>query len=144
LVLAARLLIAATLCIAGAMKLRAGRATFAQAVRGYDLLPARLVAPVATSLPPFELTVGVLLLTGVLTRPAAAAACVVLVAFGLAVAVNLARGRANECGCFGDRRSRIGWRVVQRNAALAATAFVVLLAGPGAVALDATIFGGVR
>jgi uncharacterized membrane protein YphA (DoxX/SURF4 family) len=144
LIFAARLLIAVTLLAAGAMKLRAGRATFAQAVRDYDLLPARLVTPVAMTLPPFEIAVGVLLLAGAMTRPAAAAACVVLIAFALAVALNLARGRANDCGCFGGQRSRIAWRVVQRNAALAATAFLVLLAGPGAVALDATIFGGVR
>ena len=144
LILAARLFIAATLCVAGAMKLRAGRGTFAHAVRGYDLLPARLVTPVATALPPFEITVGLLLLAGVMTRAAAAAACLVLVAFALAVALNLARGRENECGCFGGQRSRIAWHVVRRNAALAATAFLVLLAGPGAVALDATILGGVR
>ncbi|TMB59960.1 MAG: DoxX family membrane protein [Chloroflexi bacterium] len=143
-ILAARLFIAATLCLAGVMKLRAGPAAFAQAVRGYDLLPARLVTPIATTLPPFEVALGVLLLAGAMTRPAAAAACVVLVAFALAVAANLVRGRENDCGCFGQQRSRIAWRVVQRNAALAATAFLVLLAGPGAVALDATILGGVR
>jgi len=79
-----------------------------------------------------------------MTRAAAAAACLVMVAFGLAVALNLARGRENECGCFVGQRSRIAWRIVQRNAALAAVAFLVLLAGPGAVALDATILGGVR
>src|SRR5439155_1694669 len=85
-ILAARLFIAATLCLAGVMKLRAGPAAFAQAVRGYDLLPARLVTPIATTLPPFEVALGVLLLAGAMTRPAAAAACVVLVAFALAVA----------------------------------------------------------
>ena len=142
-ILAARILIAATLCVAGLLKLRAGRASFAHAVRGYDLLPARLVTPIATALPPFEIAIGVLLLTGAMTRPAAAAACVVLVGFALAVAINLVRGRDNECGCYGQQRSRIAWRVVQRNAALAATALVVLLAGPGAVALDATTLGGV-
>ncbi len=143
-ILAARLFIAATLCLAGAMKLRAGRGAFAQAVRGYDLLPARLVMPIATTLPPFEVGLGLLLFAGAMTRPAAAAACVVLLAFALTVAANLVRGRDNDCGCFGHQRSRIAWRVVQRNAALAATAFLVLLAGPGAVALDATILGGVQ
>ena len=141
--LSARVVVAATLCAAGLMKMAAGRGAFADSVRAYDLVPARLAAPLAATLPAFEVALGALLLVGALTRPAAAAACLLLLAFAGAMAANLQRGRSNDCGCFG-RRKRIAWSLVRRNFSLAAVALVLVLTGPGAVALDATILGGGR
>lgn len=58
--LAVRFVLATVFVFAGLAKL-GGRREFAQAVRGYALLPERAVRPVAVLLPPAELAAGALL-----------------------------------------------------------------------------------
>ncbi len=71
------------------------------AVAAYEVLPDRLVDPVASGLPLVELALGTLLLVGALTRWAAVASVALLVVLMAGVIQAWARGLAIDCGCFG-------------------------------------------
>ena len=112
------------------------RLQFEQALSNYALLPERLVPPVAVWLPRLELACGIALVFGIAVKPVAAIAGLVFVIFAVAVAVNLVRGRAIECGCFGSvAPRRIGWGLVAGDVLLAAMAAAVALADPGVLAV---------
>ena len=103
---------------------------FRRALRNYQLLPFSLVRPVARWLPRLELLVGGLLVGGLATRVVASISAIAFFAFSSAVAINLARGRKIECGCFGGSAPRrITWRLVCQDLTLAAGA-VALVADP--------------
>lgn len=104
---------------------------FRSALRNYQLLPFRLVRPVATWLPRFELVLAVALLIGIGTPATASLTAAALFLFSLAAGVNLARGRKIECGCFSSSSPReITWRLVVTDIALGAAATVVAVASP--------------
>lgn len=79
---------------------------FAKAIWAYNLVPAALLNPMALALPWLELLVGLALCLGVWVRAAAAWTATLLVAFGLALSINLARHHPVDCGCFGARAQR--------------------------------------
>jgi Methylamine utilisation protein MauE len=109
---------------------------FENAVRDYQLLPGRLVRPLARALPAAEVAAGVLMGAGVGITAVGVLMTVLLVAFALAVAANLLRGRYIDCGCFGGLGSkRISWGAVARNVLLAAIAAAVADAAPAELAL---------
>jgi uncharacterized membrane protein YphA (DoxX/SURF4 family) len=104
---------------------------FRRALRNYQLLPFRLVRPVATWLPRLELVLAVGLLAGVATPAIASLAATALFVFSAAVAVNLARGRKIECGCFSSSAPRqIAWPLVARDLVLAVAAAGVAIESP--------------
>lgn len=113
-------------------------------VRNFRLLPEGLARPAAMALPVVELAVAVGLLVTPLAMPAAIAAAGLLALFGLAIAVNVVRGRTQiDCGCFRNGlKQRISWLLVGRNALLAGLALSVAVllprAGSGG-ALDALV-----
>lgn len=118
-----RVALAALLAAAGIGKLR-DRRRFDGTVLDYRLLPPRLALRLAAPLPWVELALGVGLLAGV--RQASLAAALLFGIYGVAMAVNLARGRRLiDCGC-GDEPQRLNGWLVLRNVLLAAAA---LLAG---------------
>ncbi|MEM9176693.1 MAG: MauE/DoxX family redox-associated membrane protein [Myxococcota bacterium] len=120
-------------------------------VANYRLAPARASAVLARGLVALEIAL-VAGLVAPWTAPAAAiAAALVLSAYGLAIGVNLARGRGEiECGC-GGPGERLRPRLLLRNAllvgvclfaaapaasrALGALDLVTVAAGLGALAL---------
>jgi hypothetical protein len=109
---------------AGLAKLR-HRALVPGVVANYRLLPDALVAPVAVALPLVELVLGMALIGGVV-MPAqsawpAVAAAGLFVLFGVAMAINLRRGRrAIDCGCgHAHLRQPLHWALVMRNGLLA-------------------------
>jgi uncharacterized membrane protein YphA (DoxX/SURF4 family) len=127
---AIRLGAGALLLSTGFLKLRNGLDRFTAAVLRYELLP-RVAARVAGRVIPFvEVVLGLLLLGDVLARPAAITAAALVSVFTIAVAVSLARGRRDSCGCGGPLEARIGPRVLARNTLLV-----------GALALLAIGFG---
>jgi uncharacterized membrane protein YphA (DoxX/SURF4 family) len=73
-----------------------------RAVRAYHLLPESIVPTVGAGLPVLELALAALLLTGLLTRPAAAITMPLCAAFFIGVASAWARGLSIQCGCFGN------------------------------------------
>lgn len=125
--------------LAAAVPKLAGRREFQRAVANFGLLPRRLVGPVAAVLPPMELVCAAALLVGFAVTPIALAAAVLLILFGLAIAVNLARGRQIDCGCSGSVAPRtISWELVAGDLALAAMALVAALANPNVLAIGGT------
>jgi Methylamine utilisation protein MauE len=95
----------------------------------YHLLPPRLVPCGAIALVAAELGLAVTLVAPPLRTASLAAAAGLLLIYGGAMAVNLARGRRHiDCGCAGPAARRpISGGLVARNAVLAAAAFGGLL-----------------
>jgi hypothetical protein len=114
-----------------------GKAEFERAVGSYGLLPARLVRPMAHSLPLLELGLGVGLLGGLFVMPLELLASALLIAFSVAVAANLVRGRDIDCGCRGTVSPRhIGWGLVASDVALANAGIIAALVHPGVLVVD--------
>lgn len=93
-------------------------------VRNFRLLPDGPSRIAAMVLPVTELAVAAGLLITPLAVPAALTAAVLLAVFGLAIAINVLRGRTQiDCGCFRNgMKQRISWAMVGRNAVLAVAA----------------------
>ena len=74
---------------------------FAAAIAGYQLVPTKLILPLADYLPWFEILLGILLLTGWKIRYVSLAATALLLLFTTVLIVTYARGIEADCGCFG-------------------------------------------
>lgn len=123
-----RFALALIFVLAALHKLR-DRRHFDGIVLDYRLAPPRMALRVARLLPALELGVALGLLAAF--APAAAAAAVLFVAYGIAMTINLLRGRRLiDCGCGGAPQRLGGW-LVARNVLLAVAALVLLLP-PGA------------
>jgi uncharacterized membrane protein YphA (DoxX/SURF4 family) len=92
--------LAAVFVVAGFAKI-ADPPAFAQEIHNHRLLPALGVNPFALVLPWLEVVTGVALFFGLARRTAAGVFGILLIVFIGALGINLARGRAVECGCFG-------------------------------------------
>lgn len=97
-------------------------------VRNFRLLPDALNRPAAVALPVVELAVAAGLLITPLAGPAAITAALLLAVFGLAIAINVVRGRTEiDCGCFRDgMKQRISWLLVGRNVVLTGLAVMAV------------------
>lgn len=99
--LPARLLVGGIFLVAAVPKI-GDPGGFADAVRGYGLLPPPFVVPFALMLPWLEMLVALYLLAGYMSRWAGAAAAVLLAMFVVALTDALITGNtAHSCGCFG-------------------------------------------
>jgi uncharacterized membrane protein YphA (DoxX/SURF4 family) len=74
--------------------------SFAHMIYNYKLVPGAAINALALVMPWVELLVGLALILGVWPREAASLAGLLLFVFIAAIAVNLGRGRAVDCGCF--------------------------------------------
>lgn len=108
------------LLVAGVSKLR-HLEEFRGIVQSYRMLPRWLAPIAATLLPPAEIVLGSLLVLGVALRLAGWLSALLFVVFGLAIGVNLLRGRQHiHCGCFRSTlRHSLHWKLVIRSALLA-------------------------
>lgn len=97
---AVRLLLAGVFLTAGGLKVVKPQ-TSVSAVQAYQLLPAGLATLVGWGLPFVEITLGLLLVVGALTRALAVASMVLLGVFIAGVLSAAARGLSIDCGCFG-------------------------------------------
>ena len=100
LVLGLRILLGLIFLFAGAMKLKDPE-SLVKSIEAYRLLPPEVVPWVASSLPIFELIVGLFLVTGWRWRVGALSACFLLLIFLVALVSALIRGISIECSCFG-------------------------------------------
>lgn len=104
--------------------------SFVLVVLEYRVLPPALGRLYARLLPPLELLVALLLAVGTMARMAAILSVILLASFMVAIAINLARGRDLDCGCFGQLSRRIGpGLLIQDATLLIASAGLALLAG---------------
>jgi uncharacterized membrane protein YphA (DoxX/SURF4 family) len=74
--------------------------SFAHMIYNYRLVPGAAVNAFALVMLWVELLIGLALILGVWPREAAALAGLLLLVFIAAIGINLARGRAVDCGCF--------------------------------------------
>jgi uncharacterized membrane protein YphA (DoxX/SURF4 family) len=98
--LLARLTLGVVLVVAGALKVTSP-AVSAMAVRAYQLLPYDVAGVVGVALPVVEIAAGLLLVLGLLTRPAAVVGGLLMLAFLVGIVSAWARGLTIDCGCFG-------------------------------------------
>ena len=100
--------------------------SFAHMVFNYRILPAGLINITALVMPWVEIFAGLALILGVWTRPARWIVGLLLAVFMIAIAFNLARGNAIDCGCFDvsaagktyDEKIRDMWLVLIRDAGM--------------------------
>lgn len=118
--LVARVVVAVVWLVASLLKLPYLEASVL-AVRGYDILPFEVAVVVGYILPVVELILGLLLLLGLFTRPAAVLSALIRIAFVIGIAQAWARGIAIDCGCFGgggaiaieEARARYPWDIAR-------------------------------
>jgi len=113
----------ALLLAGAALRKLAAPAGFRAAVHEYRIVPAAAVGAVSIGLVAAEIVLAVALGVPALRRAALTAVAALLLVYAAAIAINLARGRAIDCGCGGPAAGRpiSGWLVV-RNVALATVA----------------------
>jgi uncharacterized membrane protein YphA (DoxX/SURF4 family) len=80
---------------------RTSLSMFAMGVDSYQMLPQWAVSPFAHCLPPFELVLGLWLLTGVALRVSSLVATLAVSVFFTAMVSAYERGLTISCGCFG-------------------------------------------
>jgi len=115
---------AALLLFSGIAKLRGFRAFRDQLVR-HSLLPSGIAGFPAFIVPPVEITLGALLISGMWRFGALAGTAVLMAVFTMFVGWILATGRSVACFCFGEDEGRISGATLVRNL------FLVALAGAG-------------
>ena len=103
----ARIALGTVMVVAGALKLP-DPAESVRAVRAFDLLPEAIVPAVGYGLPVVEVALGLLLITGLFTRTAAALIGTLQVAFIIGIAAAWVRGLEIDCGCFGGGGEQAG------------------------------------
>lgn len=86
---------------------------FAMQLDSYHMLPAWAISPVAHTLPWLELSLGILLVTGVALRYVAVVGTLFLALFWAVIIRSYAMHLAINCGCFGPNEKLTGWRVVE-------------------------------
>jgi uncharacterized membrane protein YphA (DoxX/SURF4 family) len=123
--------LASRFCVGGlfaisALHQLANMRKFQAAIRLYRLLPSSLANSIAYPIALAELAVGVALLVGYEMRAATVVGSVLLVAFGVAIAVNLVRGRRIPCGCNPGEEELISARHVVRNLAMLGMLAIIL------------------
>ena len=106
--------------------MRVSLSMFAMQVDSYQLLPPSLVSPAAHFLPPFELFLGLWLLSGILLRYAAAIPSLLLGVFFAVMVRSYFLGLEINCGCFGPGE-RLGPMTLLRDGSLLALALAVTI-----------------
>lgn len=101
---------------------------FAVRLLAYEVVPVRVGRALARVFPVAEVVVGLLLMTGALSRLADIAAGLLFATFAIGIGVNLSRGRTIDCGCFGTRGRKIGKEVLAEDLALIAAASLACVA----------------
>ncbi|MBM3179008.1 MAG: DoxX family membrane protein [Chloroflexi bacterium] len=129
-----RFILGLTLTFAGTGKLH-HLSHFVAGVLRYQILPTHLARWYGRLLPIAEIGVGVLLLIGIWTRPAAIISTAMFVSFAIAVGINLAYKRKMPCFCFGADSSNIGWHTTVRISLLFIISLLIAITPYGGDAL---------
>ena len=110
---------------AGGVGKLANLKTLTKVLLAYDILPKKTLPFAGLMLPIVEVGTGTMVLLQMLRPLANYLAAALFMAFVLAVATNLARGRRDlPCGCFGRGTKGISWRLVFRNLAFVGLALL--------------------
>ena len=126
--LAARLLLAGVFGVAGIAKVADVEGS-RRAIAGFGI-PEKLAGPLGLGLPVAEILIAVALIPLNTAWAGAIAALAVLLIFSVGIAVNLARGKAPDCHCFGQLHSEpVGWSTFSRNVVLIGVAGLIVVQG---------------
>jgi uncharacterized membrane protein YphA (DoxX/SURF4 family) len=101
-------------------------AMFALQVDSYQLLPVEAVKAVADLLPPFELALGLWLLSGIALRFSSLVTTLLIGGFFSVLIRTYALGLEVSCGCFGPGE-RLGARTLVRDGSLLALSLAVTI-----------------
>jgi len=96
-----RLALAGVFLYAGTTKVINPQA-FADSIATFRMLSPQLINIVAIGLPPFEILLGLMLISGWKARAASLAVTGLSIVFALALGQALIRGLVVDCGCFGS------------------------------------------
>jgi peroxiredoxin/uncharacterized membrane protein YphA (DoxX/SURF4 family) len=103
-------------------------------------VPESLATPFGLLLPIVEIAVAIALIPLATAWFGGIGALVLLAAFLIGISINLAKGNAPDCHCFGQLHSEpVSWKVFARNVVLAALAAFIVVQGkdnPGLSAID--------
>ena len=134
---AARLALALTFIFACIHKI-ANPFDFALQVATYQILPLSLINLQAVILPWLELTVAVLLVVGLWTRPAALVTCGMNVMFIVAIALALNADLQLQCGCFASAEAghEMDSSLIVRDIGLLALGIFLTVLRPDRMTLD--------
>jgi uncharacterized membrane protein YphA (DoxX/SURF4 family) len=135
LVVSARLILAAAFLIAGVSKL-SSRSRLREALYLAGTIPPRLIPAVRLLLPPLEIGIAALLLTGFAHPLGALLAGVALLGFLLATWAPAVSGDEVPCGCFGAGEGVLDRGTLARNAVLFCYTLLVTFASRGTGARD--------
>lgn len=127
-----RVIVAALFLYAGITKIGDPQ-SFADSIATFRMLPPELINLVALGIPPFEVILGLMLLSGWKLRPAAFGILGLTVVFAIALSQALIRGLEVDCGCFGSGEPSVlkTWASLGRDLLLmAATAWIYWRALP--------------
>jgi hypothetical protein len=102
---------------------------FANGVDSYQMLPPGAVTAVANFLPPFELFLGLWLLSGIGLRLSSVVSTLAIGVFIYAMFSAWRRGLTINCGCFGTSSTPIGPKDMMRDGLLFLPLSVALLVG---------------
>jgi uncharacterized membrane protein YphA (DoxX/SURF4 family) len=100
--------------------------SFAHMIYNYRIVPGGLINISALVMPWVEILAGLALILGVWVKPARSIIALLLLTFMIAIAINLARGNAIDCGCFDvsaankthEERIKDMWIVLIRDAGM--------------------------
>lgn len=110
-------------------------AGFARGLAAYQLLPARLIAPLAWLLPLLELALAATFLLGLMLPIAGGIGALLLAVFIAAIVINLRRGRSIACNCHGSaQQTPISWGLVVRDGLLLPLTLVLVFVAPLVIA----------
>jgi uncharacterized membrane protein YphA (DoxX/SURF4 family) len=109
-----------------AASIKTSLSLFAMQVDSYQLLPPQLVSPVAHLLPPFELFLGLWLLSGVFLPYSALVTTLLIAAFFATQVRTYRAGLEINCGCFGPGE-RLGPKTLLHDGAFLALALAVTI-----------------
>ncbi len=136
--LAARLLAAGALLLAGYFKMQGGPVAFMLSIESLEVVPEFLIAPSAYFLPWFEILLGLTLLLGVWTRESAILASGLFAVFTAALISVLARGMKVDCGCFGGMfgEAEVSLFTIGRNVVFLVASATAAVWGGGRFAIE--------
>jgi uncharacterized membrane protein YphA (DoxX/SURF4 family) len=114
---------------------------FGMQVATYQILPLSLVNLQAIVLPWVELVVGLLLIAGLLTRPAALVTCGLNLMFIVAISMALAADLHLQCGCFSSAEAgeEMDVTLIVRDAIFFVVGAAVVVMRPDRFTLDRLI-----
>lgn len=106
--------------------IRTSLSMFAMQVDSFQLLPETAVNAVAHLLPPFELLLGIWLLSGIALRYSALVTTILLGGFFAVVVRSYMAGLEINCGCFGPGQKLGPWKIVEDGLMLAVAIAVTI------------------